>query len=152
MNLLAVPAMASGAPVVPSSSTTQDWRSAHASGNTPESLPSSDVAGGNAASEAPSGMAESAPHWKPLPALPRGGLVLRTDTARAPEAVGQGVHEVVVKPGDSLWSLTAAHLGPFATDPEIAAVWPLWHEANRDVIGEDPSLLFPGQVLRIPTP
>jgi nucleoid-associated protein YgaU len=44
----------------------------------------------------------------------------------------------------------ARHLGPDATDAEVAAQWPRWHAANRSVIGDDPDLLLPGQVLRAP--
>jgi nucleoid-associated protein YgaU len=42
------------------------------------------------------------------------------------------------------------HLGPGATDGEIAAAWPQWHAANRTVIGNDPDLVLPGQILTIP--
>ncbi|MFC8502977.1 LysM peptidoglycan-binding domain-containing protein [Pedococcus sp. NPDC057267] len=58
--------------------------------------------------------------------------------------------EVVVLRGDSLWSIVARHLGPGATDAEVAAQWPRWHAANRSVIGDDPDLLLPGQVLHPP--
>ena len=58
--------------------------------------------------------------------------------------------EVVVLRGDSLWSIVARHLGPEASDAEVAAQWPRWHAANRSVIGDDPDLLLPGQVLRAP--
>ena len=54
---------------------------------------------------------------------------------------------VVVRRGDSLWSITGRYLGPSATADEIAREWPRWHEANRDVIGDDPDLIRPGQVL-----
>ena len=52
--------------------------------------------------------------------------------------------------GDTLWSIAARHLGPDASDAEIARAWPAWFEANRDVVGDDPDLLRPGQVLRAP--
>jgi hypothetical protein len=63
-----------------------------------------------------------------------------------------GAH-VVVR-GDSLWHIAAADLHartgnePTAADtaPAVAA----WWSANADVIGPDPDLLFPGQVLRAP--
>lgn len=58
--------------------------------------------------------------------------------------------EVVVRRGDSLWSVAARHLGPDASEAEIARAWPAWFEANRTVIGDDPDLLLPGQVLRPP--
>ncbi len=58
--------------------------------------------------------------------------------------------EVVVQRGDTLWSIAARHLGPDASDAEIAHAWPAWFEANRGVVGDDPDLLRPGQVLRAP--
>lgn len=58
--------------------------------------------------------------------------------------------EVVVLRGDSLWSIVARHLGPGATDAEVARAWPLWWEANRSVVGGDPDLVLPGQVLTVP--
>lgn len=58
---------------------------------------------------------------------------------------------VVVHRGDSLWSISDDLLGPGPSDPaEIAAAWPLLHDSNRDVIGDDPDLLRPGQQLTIP--
>ena len=57
---------------------------------------------------------------------------------------------VVVKDGDSLWGLAARELGPRASAAAVAARWPQWYAANRQVIGSDPDLLLPGQVLHIP--
>jgi len=57
---------------------------------------------------------------------------------------------VVVHRGDSLWAIAARHLGRDASDAEIAQAWPAWFDANRDVIGDDPDVLRPGQVLRPP--
>lgn len=57
---------------------------------------------------------------------------------------------VVVRAGDSLWSIAARELGPNASAEAIAARWPEWYAANRQVIGSDPDLILPGQVLRIP--
>jgi len=59
---------------------------------------------------------------------------------------------VVVRPGDTLWSLTAARLGN-GDRPEpraVAAAWPRWWHANRAVVGPDPDLIRPGQVLHPP--
>lgn len=67
-----------------------------------------------------------------------------------PTAEGDPEREVVVHRGDSLWSIAARHLGPDASDAEIARAWPLWFESNRDRIGDDPGLILPGQVLRAP--
>ena len=58
--------------------------------------------------------------------------------------------EVVVRRGDSLWTLAARHLGPGATVAEIAAEWPRWFEVNRHQIGGNPDRLIPGERLRAP--
>jgi len=59
---------------------------------------------------------------------------------------------VTVQPGDTLWDLAARELGPRATNEQIAERWPHWYAANRQVIGTDPNLILPGQVLRAPAP
>lgn len=58
--------------------------------------------------------------------------------------------DVVVRRGDTLWDIAARHLGPSATDAEIAQAWPQWFTANRAVIGPDPDRLVPGQLLHPP--
>ena len=60
---------------------------------------------------------------------------------------------VVVRPGDTLWTLAAARLGDVdRPDPRVvAAAWPRWWHANRAVVGPDPDLIRPGQVLHPPT-
>jgi nucleoid-associated protein YgaU len=57
---------------------------------------------------------------------------------------------VVVRPGDCLWSIAAAHLPAGAADAEIARAWPAWYAANAATIGTDPDLLLPGQRLVVP--
>jgi len=47
-----------------------------------------------------------------------------------------------VKPGDTLWAIAKKTLGSGSRWKEI-------YNANVDVIGKDPNLIFPGQVLRI---
>jgi nucleoid-associated protein YgaU len=69
---------------------------------------------------------------------------------RYTEVRGVGVVRVVVREGDSLWALAARELGAGATSEAIAARWPEWYAANRHVIGDDPNLILPGQVLRVP--
>lgn len=59
---------------------------------------------------------------------------------------------VVVRPGDSLWDVAAAHLGPDATDWEVACEWPRWHQENWEVIGEEPADLPAGTLLIPPEP
>lgn len=57
---------------------------------------------------------------------------------------------VVVRSGDSLWSITARWLGPGASDAAVAARWRSWYATNRTVVGPDPDVLRPGQVLSPP--
>lgn len=103
----------------------------------------------------------------PLPPLGWGGGPAASTTGTAAEAAAAGspttgsgphgsasapVRTVVVHRGDSLWSISDGLLGPGASDPaEIAATWPLLHETNRGVIGDDPDQLRPGQELTVPT-
>lgn len=67
-----------------------------------------------------------------------------------PTRQGAEPEQVVVRIGDSLWDIAADHLGPDATDWEIAASWPEWYAANRDRIGADPGLILPGMILTVP--
>ena len=74
-------------------------------------------------------------------------------SAQAPERdQSAAARPVVVQTGDSLWTIAARLLGPGASDAEIAAEWPRWYEANRDVIGEDADLIMPGTELSPPSP
>lgn len=85
------------------------------------------------------------PGWLPAP------------RAAAPDAdvalLARGTEEdrvVTVRRGDTLWSIAAGQLdGP--TAEQIAAAWPRWYAANRDVIGPDPDLIRPGQQLHRPS-
>jgi hypothetical protein len=58
--------------------------------------------------------------------------------------------EIVVRAGDSLWSISARHLGPAASAQATAIAWHQWYAANRSVVGDDPDLIYPGQRLRAP--
>jgi nucleoid-associated protein YgaU len=58
-----------------------------------------------------------------------------------------------VERGDSLWRIAKATLidrGLPADGRAVARLWPVIHDANRDVIGADPDLIRPGQELVIP--
>jgi resuscitation-promoting factor RpfA len=55
--------------------------------------------------------------------------------------------EVTVRPGDSLWLIAVRRLGAGATPSQIDAVWREWYAANRALIGADPNVIHPGQVL-----
>ncbi len=61
--------------------------------------------------------------------------------------------EVVVRRGDTLWTIAERHLRSLQGPVDASAVadaWPRWHAANRSVIGDDPALLLPGQRLLPP--
>ncbi|MFD4993188.1 LysM peptidoglycan-binding domain-containing protein [Cellulosimicrobium cellulans] len=59
--------------------------------------------------------------------------------------------EVVVVRGDSLWSIAARHLPDGASDAQVADAVQRWYAANVGVVGDDPDLVRPGQVLVAPT-
>jgi hypothetical protein len=88
---------------------------------------------------------------EPAPAAPK---------RRAALAVVQGIHrgdaaagEVVVRRGDSLWSIAAAELGPRASAAQIEQRWRRWYAVNRATIGADPDLILPGtRLVRPPSP
>lgn len=61
------------------------------------------------------------------------------------------VDTVTVERGDSLWRITAGLLPADASDGDIAQAWPLLYRQNRDLIGDNPSLIHPGQELTIPS-
>ena len=64
------------------------------------------------------------------------------------DAAGGGYAEsYVVRRGDALWDIAARHLGASATAADIAREWPRWYHANRAVIGADPALIRPGELL-----
>jgi nucleoid-associated protein YgaU len=69
-----------------------------------------------------------------------------------PSAPAPDRHVVVVRRGDTLWAIAAAHLPGDVDDAAIAAAWPRWYAANRAVVGPDPDLLLPGQRLHAPDP
>ncbi|NHC43722.1 LysM peptidoglycan-binding domain-containing protein [Motilibacter aurantiacus] len=79
------------------------------------------------------------------------GAVPSADRPSAVPGMAAGT-SVTVMPGDTLWSIVARALGPQAAPSAVADAWPLWWEANRSVIGADPGLLRPGQVLTPPIP
>lgn len=57
---------------------------------------------------------------------------------------------VVVRAGDCLWSLAARDLGPGATVGAVEARWRWIYRLNRTLIGPDPDLIRPGQLLELP--
>lgn len=78
-------------------------------------------------------------------------LVARTIAEATPAQPAPGRH-VVVRPGDSLWSIAESALrdsGASAAPAAVAAYWPRVYALNRDLVGADPDLLRPGQLLRL---
>lgn len=96
----------------------------------------------------PSGRPAVDPRWRPLPpTVDAGPLAAPLVRSRDLPAAGR---EVTVRPGDSLWSIAATALGPFASDADIASEWPRLYASNREIIGPNPHLLRPGLVLTLP--
>ena len=75
------------------------------------------------------------------------GLRLPDRPVAAPPRVTADPEAVVVRAGDTLWAIAARALPAGATNAQIARACAQWHAANRDVIGDDPDLIFPTQRL-----
>src|SRR5690625_696813 len=65
---------------------------------------------------------------------------------------GPDTRHVVVRSGDTLWTIAAEHLGDNPGRAAVAAAWPRWYQANADLIGPDPNLIQPGLRLVVPQP
>lgn len=104
-----------------------------------------DGAGDGSSGARPSGAAA-------LSGLPLPDRVLTV--ARGPTvatAVGRHARQtLVVRSGDSLWSITARLLPRGASDRRICTGWHRLYQANEDRIGADPDLIRPGAVLVVP--
>jgi nucleoid-associated protein YgaU len=66
-------------------------------------------------------------------------------------AIPEAVDTRVVQPGDTLFGIAQEQLGPAAPPEFIAGQVDRIHELNRDRIGDNPHLIFPGQELRLPS-
>ncbi|GAB4099827.1 LysM domain-containing protein [Sinomonas halotolerans] len=114
-------------------------RTAPAGALSPSQAPPQDL---GAPTAAPTPLPQAA--WTP-PAPPASASVLVPANSRG--TAPQSGPSVEVRPGDSLWSIVARQLGPGSSDLEIAEAWPAWYAANEGVIGSDPDLIRPGQLL-----
>ncbi len=86
----------------------------------------------------------------PAPAAPAPATAAPSPVpSAAPAPAPAAPVTVVVRAGDSLWSITAG-LMPTADDAALAAAWPRLYAANLGVVGADPDLIRPGQVLTVP--
>ena len=76
----------------------------------------------------------------------------RPPRAAAPAPAGWEVRpaHLIVRPGDCLWTIAADRSPPRASDAAIAALADRLYAANREVIGDDPDLIYPGTALKAP--
>lgn len=70
-----------------------------------------------------------------------------SEVSRAP-APSSRSHRV--RPGDSLWAIAEQRLGPTADTGDVVAYWHRIYSRNAAVIGPDPDLILPGQLLELP--
>jgi nucleoid-associated protein YgaU len=69
------------------------------------------------------------------------------------ESTGRSVSTYTVRSGDCLWSIARSTIIADGAVPNGASTAELWrriYDVNADVIGANPGLIFPGQVLEIP--
>ena len=78
-----------------------------------------------------------------------GGILVEAVAAAGAVRGAAAGDRYTVRPGDSLWDIAEMKLGTKEAR-RIARYWPRIHRANRDVIGGDPNLIVPGQVLTLP--
>ena len=116
----------------------------------PGAAPSSPTAPG------PQGAPPGAPGYPGAPGSQGSPAPGAEEEATAPAPAGTGASHGTratgshtVRPGESLWSITADLL--HTTDRgAIASAWPTLWAANRVVVGRDPGLIRPGTVLQVP--
>lgn len=69
----------------------------------------------------------------------------------APRMPSSGEEQVIVKKGDHLWKISADHLGPEASNRQIAPYWLEVVEVNTPGLRSgDPDLIYPGEVVELP--
>jgi LysM repeat protein len=83
-------------------------------------------------------------------ALAAAVLALFPTVAEAQDTSSQDTSSVVVRPGDSLWSISSERLGPSTTPQQIANGVEQIYALNQNRIGSDPNFILPGQKLLLP--
>ncbi|MFV1970028.1 MAG: LysM peptidoglycan-binding domain-containing protein [Acidimicrobiia bacterium] len=70
-----------------------------------------------------------------------------------PHTIMIAARSYTVVSGDSLWKIAYSLLTSEGSTPSGSSISDLWrsiYEKNRDLIGDDPNLIHPGQVLQLP--
>ena len=100
---------------------------------------------------------EGNPDWQPLPETTppkdaNGPDVDQGTKKPGVEDVDRDRPEstVIVKPGDSLWSISEERLGPESSPQQVYDHTYQMYALNRNLIGADPNLIFAGQRLSLP--
>lgn len=99
--------------------------------------------------------------WRPTPRRPRratgrtpGRYIAPPYTANlgtvSPPPIVPAPITYTVVAGDCLWTIAAHRLPPTASAAEVDRAWRAIYDANRSVIGSDPNLIRPGQILELP--
>ncbi|WP_194948295.1 LysM peptidoglycan-binding domain-containing protein [Actinomyces trachealis] len=90
--------------------------------------------------------------WQPTQSASQTTPPTQQENTPAPTATTQPVktNQHTVQPGESLWEITATQLGLPNNSAAVATAWPQLYEVNKDAIGPDPGLIWPGTTLRLP--
>ena len=103
-----------------------------------------------AAETRPARRRRSGPAHRRSSRCPEPPRVAASETRSRPR--GEPTQHTVVA-GDSLWRIAADHLPATAPrGPSSTAGWHALYDANRRRLGDDPDLIRPGTVLRLPRP
>ncbi len=89
----------------------------------------------------------------PAPSSSIDGLPLPDRTAGPPSPrphTPRHEHRLVVRAGDTLWSIATRRLPPGAPAVAVDRAWRSLYDANRAAIGPDPDLIQIGTELRLP--
>ena len=92
----------------------------------------------------------------PMPERTAGGVASTRGATASPTEqqvrATRVVDVVVVRPGDSLWSIAVDLLPAGASDARVRRTGAALYAANRDHLGPDPDLIHPGDRLTVPRP
>jgi hypothetical protein len=89
----------------------------------------------------------------PYPDLPTGSWAPTPSIARDADDARQDLQppeRLVVREGDSLWAIAVDLSPPHASPAHIAELAHRLYAVNRDLIGDDPDLIYPETLLRAP--